>query len=150
MIKKKIGNKNVLCMKNAFVEQIILWIVLFTIFVGFLFFIIDYSNAIKVKDNTDAIADYTARSVSLEVDETTIIEGINENIKDAYFASLAVGSLVCTEDSTSSNHQVIVNVYTTLVNGFLPIANNNVHSRTVVFNERSEFKKECSITLIFN
>ena len=136
--------------KNAFVDQIILWIVLFTIFVGLLFFIIDYSNAIKVKDNTDAIADYTARMVALEKSDTLIVEGINTNIKDDYFADISESSIVCTEDATVSNHQVIVNIYTTLVNGFLPVSTNNIHSRTVVFNERSEFKKECSITLLFN
>ena len=136
--------------KNAFVDQIILWIVLFTIFVGLLFFIIDYSNAVKVKDNADAIADYTARMVALEKSDTLIAEGINTNIKDDYFQDISENSIVCTEDTSVSNHQVIVNIYTTLVNGFLPIANNNVHAKTVVFNERSEFKKECSITLLFN
>lgn len=136
--------------KSAFVDQIILWIVLFTIFVGLLFFIIDYSNAVKVKDNTDAVADYTARMVSLEKSDALIVEGINTNIKDDYFQTISESSIICTEDTAVSNHQVIVNVYTTLVNGFLPISNNNVHSRTVVFNERSEFKKECSITLLFN
>lgn len=150
MNNQKFNNDRLLHMKSAVVDQIILWIVLFTIFVGILFFIIDYSNAIKVKDNTDAIADYTARLVALEKDEDLILDGINNNIKDEYFASLQTGSLVCAEDTSFSNHQVIVNVYTTLTNSFLPASTNNVHSRTVVFNERSEFKKECSITLVFN
>jgi Flp pilus assembly protein TadG len=143
--KTKIGQT-----KNAFVDQIILWIVLFTVFVGLLFFVIDYSNAVKVKDNTDAIADYTARMVALEKSDTLIAEGINTNIKDAYFQDISESSITCTEDTTVSNHQVIVNVYTTLVNDFLSVGNNNVHARTVVFNERSEFKKECSITLLVN
>lgn len=136
--------------KDAFVDQIILWIVLFTIFVGLLFFIIDYSNAIKVKDNADAIADYTARMVALEKSDTLIVEGINNSIKDDYFADISESSIECTEDTTVSNHQVIVNIYATLVNGFLPVSTNNIHARTVVFNERSEFKKECTITLSFN
>ena len=136
--------------KDAFVDQIILWIVLFTIFVSLLFFTIDYSNAIKVKDNADAIADYTARMLALEKSDALIVEGINTNIKDDYFQDITESSIVCTEDTSVSNHQVIVNIYATLVNGFLPISNNNVHARTVVFNERSEFKKECSITLLFN
>lgn len=136
--------------KNAFVDQIILWIVLFVVFVGLLFFIIDYSNAVKVKDNADAIADYTARMVALGRSDALIAEGINTNIKDDYFQDISESSIVCSDDTTVSNHQVIVNVYTTLVNGFLPVASNNVHARTVVFNERSEFKEECSITLLVN
>ena len=71
-------NKN---MKKAVIDQIMLWIVLFTIFVGFLFFIIDYSNVMKVKDNTDAIADYIGRMVALNKNEADIIEGINK-VKD--------------------------------------------------------------------
>lgn len=136
-------------MKKAVVDQIILWIVLFTVFVGFLFFIIDYSNAIKVKDNTDAISDYVARMVALDKNEGDIIAGINE-IKDDYFANVEVANLICNADTSISNHQVIVNVYTSLVNGFLPVSQNNVHSKTVVFNETSEFQKECNLTLSFN
>lgn len=139
-------NKN---MKKAVVDQIILWIVLFTIFVSFLFFVIDYSNAIKVKDNTDAIADYIARMVALDKTNDEIVEGANK-IKEDYFASIQSGNLVCTTDTTLSNYQVIINIYTTLTNGFLNVGNNNVHSKTVVFNESSEFQKECSLTLSFN
>lgn len=136
-------------MKKAVVDQIILWIVLFTIFVSFLFFIIDYSNAVKVKDNTDAIADYIGRMVALDKNEADIITGINE-VKDDYFTPTQVADLVCNTDNTVSNHQVVVNVYTTIINSFLPVTQNNVHSKTVVFNESSESQKECSLTLSFN
>ena len=136
-------------MKKAVIDQIILWIILFTVFVGFLFFIIDYSNAMKVKDNTDAIADYIGRMVALNKNEADIIEGVNR-VKDAYFATVDLANLVCNTNNAVSNHQVIVNVYTTLTNSFLPVEANNVHSKTVVFNENSEFEKECSLTLSFN
>lgn len=139
-------NKN---MKKAFVEQIILWIMLFICFVTFLFFVIDYSNAIKVKDNTDAIADYVARMVALGNSAADTIDGAN-GIKDDYFASMVESDLVCVDDTTVSNHKVIVNVYTTLTNGFLPTGNSNVHSKTVVFNEKSENETECTLTLSFN
>lgn len=135
-------------MKKAVVDQIILWIVLFTIFVSFLFFIIDYSNAVKVKDNTDAIADYIARMVALNKNESDIITGVN-GVKDDYFAPTQIGNLVCNTNSSISSHQVIINVYTTIINSFLPVVANNIHSRTVVFNESSDFQKECSITLSF-
>lgn len=136
-------NKN---LKKAVVEQIILWIVIFTAFVGFLFFIIEYSGAVRVKENGDAIASYTAKMVSLSQDESDIIRGIN-NIKADYVNTLTSNSLFCSEDQNSSNRQVIVNVYATLDNSFLPSKTNNIHSKIVVFNESSEFKKECNITL---
>ena len=140
------NNKN---MKKAVADQIILWIVLFTVFVSFLFFIIDYSNAIKVKDNTDAIADYIARMAALDKPEDDIVIGVNQ-IKDDYISNVITIDLVCNVNTAISNHQVIVNVYATLVNNFLPVQNNNVHSKTVVFNDSGEFQKECSLTLSFN
>lgn len=140
------NNKN---MKKAVADQIILWIVLFTVFVSFLFFIIDYSNAIKVKDNTDAIADYIARMAALDKPEDDIVIGVNQ-IKDDYISNVTTIDLVCNVNTAISNHQVIVNVYATLVNNFLPVQNNNVHSKTVVFNDSGEFQKECSLTLSFN
>jgi Flp pilus assembly protein TadG len=136
-------------MKKAVVDQIILWIVLFTIFVSFLFFIIDYSNAMKVKDNTDAIADYIGRMVALNKNEADIITGVNE-VKDDYFTPAQVADLICNTDNTVSNHQVIINVQTTIINSFIPVGANNVHSKTVVFNESSESQKECFLTLSFN
>lgn len=136
-------------MKKAVVDQIILWIVLFTIFVSFLFFVIEYSNAIKVKDSTDAVADYVARMIALDKPTNDIVDGAN-NIKDDYFATIQYADLTCVTDNTQANYQVIMNVYTTLNNDFLSLGNQNVHSRTVVFNEKNEFQKECSITLTFN
>jgi Flp pilus assembly protein TadG len=136
-------------MKKAVVDQIILWIVLFTIFVSFLFFIIDYSNAMKVKDNTDAIADYIGRMVALNKNEADIIAGVNE-VKDDYFVPAQVADLICNTDNTVLNHQVIINVQTTIINSFIPVGANNVHSKTVVFNESSESQKECFLTLSFN
>ncbi len=136
-------------MKKAVVDQIILWIVLFTIFVSFLFFIIDYSNAVKVKDNTDAIADYIGRMVALNKNEADIITGVNE-VKDDYFTPAQVADLICNTDNTISNHQVIIHVQTTIINSFIPVGANNVHSKTVVFNESSESQKECFLTLSFN
>ncbi len=136
-------------MKNAVVDQILLWIVLFIIFVGFLFFIIDYSNAIKVKDNTDSIADYTARMVSLAKSDADITTGLN-NIKGDFIATIAPNTLTCAIDTGTSNYQVVIHVYTTLTNSFLPVSANNIHSKTVVFNEDSQFKQECSLTLTLN
>lgn len=136
-------------MKNAVVDQILLWMVLFVIFVGFLFFIIDYSNAIKVKDNADALADYSARMVSLGKSDSDITTGLN-NIKGDFVATIAPNSLTCIEDTSVSNYQVIVHIYATLTNSFLPVSSNNIHAKTVVFNEDNEFKQECSLTLTLN
>ena len=145
-LEKNTKNTN---LKDAVVEQIILWIVIFISFVSLLFFIIDYSNVVKIKENADSISDYAAKMIALSKDEQDIISGINK-IKGDYVADVISGDLICIEDTSIANHQVIVNVYATVNNGFLPVSSNNIHSKTVVFNESSEFEKECSLTLSFN
>jgi len=135
--------------KNAVVEQIVLWIVIFTSFVGFLFFVIDYANALKVNENAESISAYAARMIALDEDEADIIAGINK-IKGDYVQSVTSGGLSCTESTTLENRQVIMNVYATLNNSFLPTKSNNIHSKIVVFNESSSFQKECSLTLTLN
>lgn len=148
-ISTKKSNSEIANLKNAVVEQIILWIVIFTSFVTFLFFVIDYSNALKVNENAEAISAYAARMVALNEDDDDIIAGINE-IKGDYVQDLTITDLDCTESSTIENRQVIMNVYATLSNSFLPTKSDNVHSKIVVFNESSAFQKECDLTLTLN
>ena len=101
-------------MKDAFVEQIILWIVIFVSFVGFLFFVIDYSNSLKVKENADSIAQYTSRMVAIDESIAQIVQGIN-SIKGDYINSVSVGDLSCSENTSVSNRQGMVNVYATII-----------------------------------
>lgn len=135
--------------KKAVVDQILLWLMLFITFIIFLFFTLDYANALKVKDNADALTDYAARMVALDKPISDIVEGLNR-LKDDYIATIEEGDITCTEDTSSLNHQVIMNIYSTLTNNFLPTGTNNVHAKTVVFNESSEVEKECTLTLNFN
>lgn len=144
MKTKKINN-----LKNAVVEQIVLWIVIFMSFVTMFFFVIDYSNALKANENADTLSQYAARMISINEETDDIIAGMN-NIKGDHVATIESDDLVCVDDTSVSNRQVIVNIYATLDNDFLEGDANNVHSKTVVFNESSEFQKECSLTLSLN
>ena len=158
-------------MKKAAIDQIIVWIVLFTLFVGFLFFIIEYATAMKVKDDTDAVADFMARKVSLnntDVDGDGILDNLDLDasgngytdllatklnaIKNSYFKDIdGDNDISCTKksisDTDADNYQVIANVKTTLSNGFMPTGLDNVHSRVVVFNEDDKYEVECTLTL---
>ncbi len=141
--------KNKPNLKDAVVEQIILWIVIFISFVSILFFIIDYSNALKASENADSIANYTARMVALNESESDIADGINR-IKGDYVQAVTTAGISCTEDTTDASRQVIVNVSGTLPNNIILTGSNNINSKAVVYNESSEYKKECSIALSFN
>lgn len=136
-------------LKKAVLDQIILWIVLFIMFVSFLFFIIDYSNVIKVKDNTDALADYMARRVALnsDVENYDLASSLN-NVKASFFNDIQNNDITCTT-SINENYQIIVNIYTTINNSFLPVSSDNVHSKVVIFGENDSFDVECNLTLTF-
>lgn len=135
--------------KDAVVEQIVLWIVIFMSFVTVFFFVIDYANALKVNENAETLSQYAARMIAINEEVDDIIAGMN-NIKGDHVATIQSDDLVCVDDTSVSNRQVIVNIYATLDNDFLSDGENNVHSKTVVFNESSEFQKECSLTLSLN
>ncbi|QOG12537.1 hypothetical protein [Arcobacter sp. FWKO B] len=130
--------------KKGAIDQIMLWLLLFALFVSFLFFVIDYSSAIRVKDNCDSIADYGARMKGLGNEESTIASGINQ-IKIDYFPTISGGDIVCTEDSSTENYQVIFNVYATYNSKFLP--SSNIHAKKVVFNEVNKSQITCNLTL---
>jgi Flp pilus assembly protein TadG len=130
--------------KKGTIDQIMLWMVLFTIFVSFLFFVIDYSSAIRVKDNCDSVADYGARMVALGKEDAVISDGINE-LKLDMFPTVSSGQITCTQDVSVENYQVIFNVYATFESNFLPTS--NIHSKRVVFNEVNQFQVTCNLTL---
>jgi Flp pilus assembly protein TadG len=126
------------------IDQIMLWMLLLSIFVTFLFFIIDYATVIRIKDNCDAIADYSVRMVALGKDEANISSGINQ-LKLDYFGTVSAADISCTQDEGTENYQVIFNVYATYNGNFFE--NNNIHSKRVVFNEINPYQITCDLTL---
>lgn len=136
-------------MKDAVIEQIMLWLVLVSIFVTFLFFVIEYSTVLRIKDNADALADYGARMVALGKTEAETATGLN-NIKLSSMATITDVSITCTEDAATSNYQVQFSVNATFTGTFYGDAANNIRSKSVVFNESSDLEKSCTLALTFN
>ena len=135
-------------MKQAIIDQILLWIVMITFFATFLFFVINYSTALRIKDNIDALADYGARMIALGRTDAEVVAGMN-NIKLNSMATIQEADLNCVEAATS-NYQVQMIVQTTFDSTFLEATPNNVLGKTVVFNEISELEKTCTITVSMN
>lgn len=135
-------------MKQAIIDQMLLWIVMITFFATFLFFVINYSTALRIKDNIDALADYGARMIALGRTDAEVVAGMN-NIKLNSMATIQEADLNCVEAATS-NYQVQMIVQTTFDSTFLEATPNNVLGKTVVFNEISELEKTCTITVSMN
>ena len=130
---------------DAYIENIILWIVLFVSFAALFFFTIEYSTSIRVIDKTKSLSDYGARAISLGKLESEVVDGLNQ-IKGNSFVTITVADLSCSENTGVENYQVIFNTYTTYENNFLTNQGaNNINSKTIVFNEISGIEKVCDL-----
>ena len=71
-MQKKIDTK-----KPAYIENIILWMVMFIGFATMFFFVIDYATIIRTKDNIDALSDYGANVIAVQGVGTDMIAELN-------------------------------------------------------------------------
>lgn len=136
-------------MKKAVVDQILLWLTLFVAFVSFLFFIIDYSLSIRVKENADSLSSYGARMVALGKSAEEVATGLN-NIKLGAVSNITAADIVCVDDAAIDNYQVHFNVIGTYTSQFLNTGENNINSIAVVFNEISDVQRTCTLNLTIN
>lgn len=136
-------------MVSAYIEQVLMWLVIFVGFVTFLFFVIDYSNVMRIKGNMDLMTEYAANMVALGKTDDEIVERIND-MKSGYFADAVVGSGLCTTDSTPSSaeeYQIIFTITGSYLDTKVLNPVNSIVTRRVVFNDISSDKIDCSLTI---
>ena len=136
--------------KPAYIENILLWMMMFIGFVSLFFMILDYASVLRVKDNMKGLSDYGARMVSLDKDTTTIIDGLNQ-LKIKAIGTVTSGDLVCVSDATETNYQIIFSTQTTYSNSvFTASGTNNLVTTSAVFNELSSEETTCTLTVTAN
>jgi Flp pilus assembly protein TadG len=142
------NNKKVRFYKAA-MDQVLVWLILFVIFVTIFVFVIEYAVVLRVKDNVDAIADYGAKMLAVDADSDTIAAGMN-NLKVKEVATISGTDIVCTTDDTQEDYQVIFTVTAIYQSRFT----NNLSQKKVVFHQSgaldSKYQKTCTLTLNFN
>jgi len=141
MEQNKINN-----MLKAYIDQILMWLIIFIGFVTFLFLVIDYSNVMRIKGNIDLMSEYSARMVALDTSNEDIADKLN-NMKSPYFANVDALDITCTT-TTSGTYQVIFNIYASYDGTKVLDPVSNMKSRRVVFNDRGSDEIECDLTLI--
>lgn len=132
-------------MKKAFVEQILIWILLFVSFASIFFFVLDYYTAIKIQDKSNALAQYVARTKGLSSSHADIIEGLNFTKGDA-FDIIVDEDLVCDTDGATSQYQIIVDTSLEFKSRFIP-NNENIVARAISFNEINATNITCTLAL---
>lgn len=132
-------------MRNAVIDQIMLWIVLFVAFVTIFLLVIDYYMVMKTKDRCDTLANYGVRMKALGRSDDSVVEGLN-NIKNSYFQTITLDDMECEEDDTKNDYQTLFRVETTFQNMFLT-TDEKISSKTSAFNEASSSHIDCNLTL---
>ena len=143
-------------LKTAYIEQILMWMVIFIGFVWMFFFVIKYATAIRIKDNIDALSEYGARKIASTVNQSlvdsdaTFIASLN-NIRINKISALTTTDLVCVIDTSSVNSQVIFITQGTYLDDFLSNqGTNNFTSKKVVFNESNVEQITCTLNVTIN
>ena len=139
-MQKKIDTK-----KPAYIENIILWMVMFIGFATMFFFVIDYATIIRTKDNIDALSDYGANVIAVQGVGTDMIAELN-NTKISKIKTINASDLVC--DSVADvppTYQVIFITETS--NDSIEFYNDKLTSKRVVFNEVNTETVTCKLTV---
>ncbi|WP_321469038.1 hypothetical protein [Halarcobacter sp.] len=138
-------------LKKAYIENILLWMVMFIGFVTFFFFVINYAKVARVKDNMDAISDYGARLISTNgtgaITISSFITRVN-NMSVKGIDPVATADLICNEDNTivPPEYQVI---FSTQLAGGVSFYDKQIVSRRVVFNENGSETVTCTLTITY-
>ena len=136
----KINKNNI---KPAYIENILLWIVMFIGFITFFFLTLDYASIIRVKDNMDALSDYGAENIAINGIGNNISTNLN-NITIGIINNITSTDLICTP-TTDNTFQVIFITQTT--NNSYKFYSNQLSSRRVVFNQVNSDTVTCILNI---
>lgn len=130
-------------MKPAYIENILIWMVMFIGFVTLFFFVIDYASIVRIKDNMDALSDFGARSIAINGTGTDISAQLNVTSVNAINA-ITSGNLNC---NSVANNAFQVIFITQATNSSYKFFNNQLTSRRVVFNEVNSNTVTCTLNI---
>lgn len=137
-------------MKSAYIENVIIWMVMFIGFAITFFFIIDYGTVTRVQDNIKGLSDYGANYVSINGSTVTndLVDGLN-NLKLDKINTITAGNISCGATPTgSSNYQVIFT--TTTGNVTLEFYTGTLEGKRVVYNEQGAADIQCTLNITLN
>jgi len=126
--------------KKGFIDQFLMFMILFVAFVFMLFLVIGYSNVSRIQNNLDTIAGIVARMVSTGKNTTDIVNRIN-SLKLAHFASVTEADINTT--CGGSSNKIIFSLSTTYDPPILKVF--TLTSTSSAYNEQNS--SDCTFTL---
>lgn len=130
-------------LKPAYVENIIIWLVIFVGFVTMFFFTINYASILRVKDNMDAISDYGANMIAVNGVDVEMIDQIND-IALPLVSNIDSGDLTC-NSVVDNAYQVIFNTQTS--NTEYKFYEKQLLTQRIVFNQVNSNSVTCTLTI---
>lgn len=132
-------------MKSAVIENIILWMVMFIGFATLFFFVIDYAKIIRIKDNMNALSDYSSRVVALNGTGNLTALATNLNtIKVTAVNTISAGDFNC-NTVNNNTYQVIFTTITS--NSSYEFFTDKLSSTKAVFNQVNSNTINCTLTI---
>ncbi len=133
-------------MKKAVIDQIFVWMILFTAFVTVFFMVLDTFKITKIIDKCDTISNVGARIIALKGidDEDSVIDALNAS-RGSNIALIGSSSLECTE-SINGNYKVKFTTNLNFNSTYL-IDGQYIVSTSSAFNELNNNDIECTLTL---
>ncbi len=142
LTKKTLHNNR---MKSAAVENIIIWMLIFSMFVSIFFFIINYASIIRTKDIVDALADYGSNYIATKGVGDDISKTMNSIASVSFKKINADTSVICNPPDANHKYQIIFNVTTT--NDSFYFYNEKISSKRVVFNQLGSESITCNLSV---
>lgn len=143
-------------MKKAYIEQILMSMVIFIGFIWSFLFVAQYAAVLRTHDSMDAMGNYGARFVSNLNDQTTVaaqaalFTNLN-NLSIDSITDVTTADIVCAIAAAApqaTNSQSIFITQGTYNKGYFK--DKVLTSRIVVYNERSQAQITCNLNISIN
>lgn len=132
-------------MKQAAIENVLVWLLTFIGFGTLFWFIMNYAIIIRIQDNMNAMSDYGANIIANEGIGADIVDRLNQ-IRASDVQAISAGDVVCNSVLDSPpTYQVIFTTVTTNTN--YKFYTQALQTTRAVFNEVDDETVTCTLTI---
>jgi len=149
-------NKNQINMKDAYIDQILMMMVVFIGFYWAFMFVAQYAAVLRTHENMDDMSKYGARFVSNHSDQnnvdsdTNLRDGLN-NLNLSNIQDVVTNNITCTIATIApadTNSQSIFITRGTYARGYF--SGRELESKVVVYNQRAPAQITCILNVTIN
>ncbi len=147
-------------MKPAYIDQMLMWTLIFVSFVWLFFFVLNYSTAVRLNENMDYMSKFAAKYIANNIpNQNTVTTNVDlfanlNDIKLSKIATITNANLSCviaTAAPQNANSQCIFITQGTYNKGFLSGQGaNNLVSKAVVYNTTNAAQITCTLNITIN